>query len=190
MDHGTDRCYRGGCRCEICAKARSKRSREKRILRIRNTPFESVPHGRKGYETYMCRCDECRLAGAQEAHRRREMMSTRTEIPHGTVAGYTNYKCRCEDCKKARSEFKRAYDLRTRYGLTPKQFEVLLDSQNHQCLICRCAISTNACVDHSHWTGNVRGLLCRECNFGLGHARDSVAILESAIAYIQERNPL
>jgi hypothetical protein len=42
------------------------------------------------------------------------------------------------------------------------------------------------CVDHSHETGRFRGILCLNCNLGLGHFRDSGVILESAILYLVE----
>lgn len=51
----------------------------------------------------------------------------------------------------------------------------------------RCAICDEEkplVVDHCHSEKKVRGLLCRECNVGLGHFRDSAEILRSAIAYL------
>ena len=40
-------------------------------------------------------------------------------------------------------------------------------------------------VDHSHDTGNVRGLICRECNLGLGNFYDNLKALANAITYLQ-----
>lgn len=189
-EHGSDRTYRNGCRCEICSAQRAIRSREARIKRIEETPFEKIPHGRKGYGLYMCRCDTCREAGSTEASQRRGQMSLREQVPHGTLNGYTNYGCRCESCAASRKEFKRTYDLRERYGLTPGDYDEIMKSQGGKCAICLSYLNGRGSVDHCHNSKKVRGLLCSECNFGLGHSRDSPEVIRSAIAYISERNPL
>lgn len=40
-------------------------------------------------------------------------------------------------------------------------------------------------VDHDHKTGNFRGLLCFDCNFLLGLAKDKIEILEALIKYLR-----
>jgi hypothetical protein len=39
-------------------------------------------------------------------------------------------------------------------------------------------------VDHGHETGEVRGLLCSNCNLGLGYFKDNPKYLEGAIKYL------
>lgn len=39
-------------------------------------------------------------------------------------------------------------------------------------------------IDHNHQTGEVRGLLCRNCNAGLGLFRDDPFLLRMAIIYL------
>ncbi len=41
------------------------------------------------------------------------------------------------------------------------------------------------CVDHNHTTGKVRGILCKHCNYVLGHSRESQELLEKTIEYIK-----
>jgi hypothetical protein len=43
-------------------------------------------------------------------------------------------------------------------------------------------------IDHDHATDEIRGLLCRGCNYGIGCLKDSVPLLESAIAYLRRDN--
>lgn len=69
-------------------------------------------------------------------------------------------------------------------------YEALFQGQNKTCGICglkQDQYKKNFSVDHCHKTGLVRGLLCSKCNILLGHASDSVAILEKAILYLKER---
>ncbi len=44
----------------------------------------------------------------------------------------------------------------------------------------------NFSVDHNHNTGKVRGLLCNNCNAGIGLFQDSIKILEKALLYLKK----
>jgi hypothetical protein len=43
-------------------------------------------------------------------------------------------------------------------------------------------------IDHCHTTGIVRGLLCDECNKGLGHFKDNPTLLIKAKEYLEKQN--
>lgn len=61
--------------------------------------------------------------------------------------------------------------LQSDYGLTESDFQALMDKQQGTCRICQKDFgqeAKRACVDHDHYTGKVRGLLCTQCNTRLG----------------------
>lgn len=70
-----------------------------------------------------------------------------------------------------------------KYGLTPEEYTALLEKQNEACAICKRKVETFA-IDHDHTTGNVRGLLCRHCNVGLGCFQDEPERLKQALQYL------
>jgi len=76
--------------------------------------------------------------------------------------------------------------LKYRYGITPEDFEVLFFKQNGKCAICRVEYHLTMHIDHDHVTGKVRGLLCNNCNRGLGHFKDSYQTLANAIQYLRK----
>jgi hypothetical protein len=78
---------------------------------------------------------------------------------------------------------------RLNYGLTIAQRDTLLVAQGGVCAICGTDQPDRGGwhVDHDHGTDEVRGVLCRACNNGIGDMRDSVEILERAIRYLTER---
>jgi hypothetical protein len=73
----------------------------------------------------------------------------------------------------------------SRYGISLEEFEIQKARQNGVCKICQGAEATM--VDHDHKTGVIRGLLCMQCNFGIGHLKDSPAILKAAADYLGEK---
>lgn len=92
--------------------------------------------------------------------------------------------------KNSRERYK-DYSRKSRYGLPPGEFDALLLRQNNRCAICQTDKPGNRAgsvfsVDHNHVTKAVRGLLCGNCNFVIGHAKDSVEILQSAIEYLKK----
>lgn len=77
--------------------------------------------------------------------------------------------------------------LKRTYNITLEQYNKLLQEQNHCCNICGAHESNfkkSLAVDHCHNTGVVRGLLCKNCNTGIGNFYDNVDIMKRAIEYI------
>lgn len=79
--------------------------------------------------------------------------------------------------------------LKKVYGLTLEAWEQLFDLQDRRCAICRTTSPSGKGswhVDHCHDTDKVRGILCHNCNVGIGNLRDDILILEQAIRYLKE----
>lgn len=73
------------------------------------------------------------------------------------------------------------------YGLEKGSFTKLLVQQGNKCKCCKDPISRiDAQVDHDHKTGDVRGILCKNCNWGLGNFKDNPFRLQSAIEYLAD----
>lgn len=82
----------------------------------------------------------------------------------------------------------RKSNLKLKFGITPEEYDAILNKQNGCCAICNThslAFKRRLAVDHNHETGKVRGLLCMFCNTALGKFEDSVDILNRAINYLQ-----
>ncbi|MEV0399508.1 endonuclease VII domain-containing protein [Actinoallomurus sp. NPDC050550] len=60
--------------------------------------------------------------------------------------------------------------------------ELLVERQGGLCPICQVAAAEH--VDHDHFTGDVRGILCAGCNTGMGQLRDDPWVVRRAIEYL------
>ena len=85
----------------------------------------------------------------------------------------------------------RNYLWLTKYQITPADYKLLLDKQGGVCGICQQPeMSTYKgtrrllAVDHNHASGIVRGLLCANCNTGLGKFKDDSGRLLAASNYL------
>src|SRR5205085_7877809 len=119
--------------------------------------------------------------------------------------------CKEGDAKKARewraanprrhTEVKRSWEKRNperhartilrasarRLGLDADSILAHFDAHNGLCDICEQPDSSGMrlAIDHCHEKGSFRGLLCGHCNRGMGHFRDSPALLRKAVSYLE-----
>lgn len=76
--------------------------------------------------------------------------------------------------------------LKSLYGITIEELNNQSKEQGHVCAICgKAQNNRKLVVDHNHATGQVRGLLCINCNHGLGSFLDSIKIMKEAMEYIK-----
>ena len=104
----------------------------------------------------------------------------------------------CKDCAKERSKrfYKESPDykqsirdsgLKIRFGISRNDYLDMLESQNGRCDICKLKFNNHLHVDHCHTSNEIRGLLCKNCNHGLGNFKDNQEFLRNAIDYL-DRN--
>ena len=105
---------------------------------------------------------------------------------------------RCKVCcaqdtrswNEANKETARERYLQKRYGISEQEYHARLLSQDNCCLICKKEFKDgpfgpdSPVVDHCHNKGHVRGILCNECNRGLGYFRDNPEALKRAASYL------
>ncbi len=77
--------------------------------------------------------------------------------------------------------------LLRRFGITEEAYADILASQDGVCAVCHgvpLGKKRYLCIDHDHETGAMRGLLCDNCNRGLGLLKDDRETLGRALAYL------
>lgn len=86
--------------------------------------------------------------------------------------------------KKRRSNTR----LKQKFGINYDQYQIILQEQNGVCAICNEPESVknrSLSVDHDHITGKIRGLLCSNCNPGIGKFKEKIELLKKAVAYLE-----
>lgn len=96
----------------------------------------------------------------------------------------------CSPCCSSSSVATR-YLMRN-YGITIDDYYSMLKEQNALCAICgqegfvmKKEHKLKLVVDHCHTTGKVRGLLCHNCNRGLGLFQDNTGYMLNAVKYLE-----
>ena len=90
---------------------------------------------------------------------------------------------KCFKCSKR--DYQHYYTLRYRHGITPEEYDQKSVEQGDVCAICKGVNhGRKLSVDHNHLTGENRGLLCVNCNAGIGNFRERADLLYAAVQYL------
>jgi len=110
------------------------------------------------------------------------------EYDHKTKEGRAAYQ---KSYRKLNPYLEKNRALRDSFGLSLDDYNRMLEAQGGVCAICKQAEThmrngrlKALAVDHSHKTGAIRGLLCSDCNTGIGKLKDDPEVLRSAIRYL------
>lgn len=114
-------------------------------------------------------------------------------LPHNnfSVCEQAKLSKRRATCKKCvKDAYSRASTFR-KHGIEKSDFLKMANEQGFKCSICGSISSGNKrtehlCIDHDHETGTIRGLLCMQCNTGLGNFKDSPELLLKAVEYLKQ----
>lgn len=76
-----------------------------------------------------------------------------------------------------------------KYGILPDDLHRMIEAQGGKCPICRLDLDPTGYrkihIDHDHATGKLRGVLCSNCNLGIGHLREDPERMLRAINYLE-----
>lgn len=115
-----------------------------------------------------------------------ESFKQRSDSKHKAIDNITKYSTNCSACDSLNTKLRF-------FKITKQEYDELRLKFNDCCAICHAKEKDcwngktrhyGLYIDHDHATGQVRGLLCHSCNLILGHAKDSVVLLNSAIKYL------
>lgn len=131
--------------------------------------FVSNPRGKYGRENICNECSNTRSAEYKKNNSEKVRESSR--------------KWARENRDKNRSTH-----YKHRYGIVLDDYNRMFEEQDGYCGICgthQARFKKRLAVDHCHETGDVRGLLCDDCNKGLGNFKDNVDYLSKALQYLR-----
>ena len=140
-------------------------------------------------------CSHCRQAKPLD-----EYYIAKKKLKSGKIKETPRYICKACDKKAKRARDKRTPEQRAnkhlldKYGITLEQKREMIRMQGCKCAICPVKLSdevlSKSHVDHCHETGKIRGVLCNNCNRGIGHLMHDSQILLNASRYVERSRPL
>ena len=136
--------------------------------------LEAIEPAANGGLIYLC---ECKLCG--HTHKR-----TSKQLQRGSKA---------RECKHTKAWNWTGLDrwdgiVRRTYGITLEEYNEMLKDQENGCKLCGKTEEEEGrrlAIDHCHESGKVRGILCSDCNIGLGKFKDNKEVMQKAIDYLK-----
>lgn len=77
--------------------------------------------------------------------------------------------------------------LKYNYDITLEQYDAMFEAQDGNCIICGLPqLMKRLAVDHNHQTGEIRGLLCTNCNLLLGRIENNLGLVNKIMEYLRK----
>ena len=137
----------------------------------------------KAWECKSCSSDRRKKYYAKNADKERER-SKKYRVENADKVRESKKKYYAENSDRARDR-----NLQNRYGIGHEEYLELFEKQDGKCKICETTSNRKLkhfAVDHCHDTGDVRGLLCSNCNTAIGLLKDNPDLLRTAAKYIEK----
>jgi hypothetical protein len=137
-------------------------------------PVEMFGKNKSNHDGLQTRCKPCSVAS---------VTTSRHKDP-------TSHRASSKRWIAANPERHADNNAKRNYGIEHGTYAEMLEAQGGRCAICKTdkpgSRTTRFHIDHCHGTKAVRGLLCADCNLGLGKFKDNVEALTAAISYIEK----
>lgn len=138
-----------------------------------------MKHGEHKFylKTHRAACEPCKIKSRAELQRYRDAKRE----DYNRVASLQQKRWRRANPEKVKIKW-----WKDRYGVTLEMYNNMLVQQENACASCRIPFINLKSdrenysviqIDHDHKTGKYRGLLCHNCNKGIGHFKDSPEFL-------------
>lgn len=151
----------------------------------------SGPTTKRGAETaeyhrayYEARKDETRRRARERYAANRRAVAERSRARRASMSADARVRryAKAQDARRLRE-----------FGLPKGQYSAMLKAQGGVCALCgeaesgRTRLGTPIAlhVDHDHTTGQIRALLCGNCNRAIGHLKDDPALIRKAALYVE-----
>lgn len=129
-------------------------------------------------------CQQCNSKLYYSIHRVRILAKKKKQKSENPEL-FAKRNLRAQRSPKGKIRQKKA-QIKREYGLTLDEYDQILSLQHNKCAICpRICENREFGVDHCHKTGKVRGLLCKNCNTGIGMLSDNIDKIKSSLVYLE-----
>jgi hypothetical protein len=131
-----------------------------------------------------------------------ECGATDRELFYTKLNAFNRARCKACQRKSARTRLTkdrvRRYNLRRLYNVTPEEYDAMTLAQNGVCACCgekpdgriggygKGGSIAKLVVDHDHHTGEVKALLCADCNCALGYMKNSPERIKKLLIYAEK----